>query len=793
MLEAALKNEKITPAELAEALLSFIHDIPTGGTSAEQRFYDIYKFVCDRVFGPILVGKDEKDRYHHREGGWLGEQTRWSRSSSQQKAQRRSSSSSNAAMRLPARGTNSNEKPSLETDPVVKLLGTAVGKSKSFDPPPATLIEAISTESANRPGWGFTLPFDALPKITQEAWLATFGTNPSIHSTDNTTKLLTKILRRGPQEQKELLTFLQRKDQTKQRFSMVQLSPRGFQNQGLHSPSPVKTKAGDVALDQDSPNVILGMLEYFLFLYFRFPQAKPVPKYNSVNSGMHSHSNFGQKTEPYGDTVYHFLFRKYLLYFLPYESEPNRQIGSSSDKRESELFVRTLITLWLETQGRVKPTNEVLNAINRRSLVAEPAELGLEFAYDVIQIQFNPPVRQIRQCLRSTVVHMILDPALGKSALRESSWSLPNAMEILQQPFYNHVRSSFRHASIHQSDSSPFYAALDAWLIWLEPWNVNEMNMRDFSPRQATQRIIGSTANNHAHRRRNVYYPKHNHKSRYSSVWEPYIAANLHVYATPLAIFLRRARELDFGAKKVQRSMTTLRRVFRVFTPEVVDAISRHLTGSSNLSHIVQRHNFTLGSFAPPPGPQTLSSCQNDMKALLEEIQFQHLKKVRDLDVVDRFLAYLESFFQSGVVSGEEREMHRLLERARVIVQLPPDYLPQTISQDQAMATAPKEAKEFIKNGELTDEGHRNVVMGATKISRYDVGFVGDRAKARAGTYELEILVDVSVWITEILKMKTGLDISLRPFADYRNCLAFWLLSYVFWLFVKSFFVSYYY
>ena len=83
---------------------------------------------------------------------------------------------------------------------------------------------------------------------------------------------------------------------------------------------------------------------------------------------------------------------------------------------------------------------------------------------------------------------------------------------------------------------------------------------------------------------RTLSIPRANQTSKYvESEWEFYIAANVYMYAIPFAIFLRRARELDFSPKIYERSgaMDIVQRVFRVFTPAVVDPIYRHLDAYS--------------------------------------------------------------------------------------------------------------------------------------------------------------------------------------------------------------------
>jgi len=796
MLEEALKNDKKTPAELSIIMLSYVQmELPAGGTSAESRFFRLYEPLCDRIFGAIILGKDEKDRYRHKEGGWLSERSPWNRNpviSQHQQSQTRMSRSNT----MPTVGrsntvSGTQASSSIDNDPVVKFLGPSV-KQNSSDAPLPTLIEAISSEGVNRPSWGFTFPFDALPGPLREAWLTTLetahGGSPQVLCTENTEKLLSAVLRRGPREQKDLNDFRQLKAQGHQQLSLMKLSPRGFQStlspQQMYSPKSPVLKANEEKQRQGQtcPSVILNMLEHYLFTYFRFPMSKPISKYSPAPAGVYVHSPQREK-EPYGDAVYYSLFRKYLRHFLPYEKDDNRHIALSwPENRESELFIRTLITMWLETQGKVKSTGQVVDAIidrQRRAGMREIPKLDLDVAYDLIVVRYDPPVQQIQRCIRSVIVHFILDPVLNKDTVKETGWFLSNAMTILQQPFFNYVRTTFRHASIHQSES-PFFGALEAWLIWLEPWNVNEPK-RDFSPRHATQRIMGNVSGTKVAPKRTLTIAKQNYKSRYSPEWEPYIAANIHLYATPLAIFLRRSREFDFSANKRQRSMRTIQRVFRVFTPQVVDAVSRHLSGSSGLSHLVQRNVHTLGRFAPPAGPLSLPSCQTDMKALLEEIYGQHMKKTQNLDMIEKFEAYVEGLFNYGVVAGEEREITKVLEQARLIVQLPPDYTPHAGSQQLTIstsATETQETKELVRNGKLTEEGIRSVITGAAKMDPFSVCFVGDTNNARLGTHEIPILVELAKWLSKMVEQKTGVLWNFRFIADQR-IVAVLLLSIV--------------
>ena len=325
-------------------------------------------------------------------------------------------------------------------------------------------------------------------------------------------------------------------------------------------------------------------------------------------------------------------------------------------------------------------------------------------------------------------------------------------------------------------------------------------------PGKATQTPSGPT----------MTIPKSDKKSGYSQAWESYLAANLFLYTVPLAIFLRRARELDFSPRELHRSMDVLKRVFRVYTPEVIQAltnltasINNPAPGSSTFSKTVENHRALLGDFAPSTmGDLSLSSCQSDMQGLLEEIHMQHMKRVRDLGYVDKFAAFLEGLFGHGVVSGEEVAIKSLVERARVIVGFPIGY--EMLSWDTGAASAGKGAPGTgvatselrTSQGMLTDEGRQQLLAGRYKCNPADVHYVGDKMQARLRSHELAFLVTLTTYLSHWLNVKFGLlppqtsdgsattmkqqrfqknleehgsikgrRINLRWFADYRNLL----------------------
>lgn len=295
---------------------------------------------------------------------------------------------------------------------------------------------------------------------------------------------------------------------------------------------------------------------------------------------------------------------------------------------------------------------------------------------------------------------------------------------------------------------------------------------------------------------RTLTIPRYNQASKYDVSWELYIAANVFIYTVPLAIFLRRARELDFSSGKFERSMEIVQRVFRVFPADVVSAVSRHVNSrdTPHASLQVKLHTENLGPFAPPDGPMSLSSLKADMQSLLEEIDMQHMKKVRELDTLDWLVGKLEGMLSGGVASGKEKIFETLQERAKLIAQLPVDYdiLPRKGASTITKRTDPETSCEEnlptrTKDGELSEYGREQLLLGALKFNPVDVLYCGDRMRARVGSHEISLLVDLTVWTSDALNEILGLSkiadgsfrVNLRFFADYRNSMFVAVMAYL--------------
>jgi hypothetical protein len=310
---------------------------------------------------------------------------------------------------------------------------------------------------------------------------------------------------------------------------------------------------------------------------------------------------------------------------------------------------------------------------------------------------------------------------------------------------------------------------------------VSAARTNDFAHNKATERIIGAVSGSEKNKpfAQALQFPRFHHPSKYTASWEPYIASNAYMYAVPLAIFLRKARELDFSAAKFDRSIQVVKRVFRVFTPQVVDALSFYMDSrqSSIQSPLLQTHIENLGPFAPPNGAMSLQSLEKSMQNLLEEIELQHLKIIRELNAIDWLLGKVEGLFGQGVVSGEEKDLDSLTDRAKLIALLPMDYnlLPRKRTE-KSSGTSEQHRPVRTKDGKLTKYGLDQILQGKLICNPEDIPY--DRMRSPVKSYENAYLVDMMIRASDTCNGKLGLAsgpcyddsirVNLRFLADYR-------------------------
>ena len=476
MLEEALSSTTYSPAEAALTFISFLEvELAAGGAAAETRFFKLFSLLCNRVFGEL----SKEEGFKHLVGGWLGRHVKWERPST--------SLPSSPRPRIPHRTPASST--SIETDPVVKLLGTnsmarATGVRQQQQP--LTLIEAFTKEAEHRPNVRYQFPFHAFPKSTQMAWLAVveqaLSGVPAREKliNENSIRLLGSLLRVKPLEQVSLRQYQQQKTQVKGHNRHRQLSPMQFQTRQPMSPLAGQAPVTPIK-DKDSlPMISLSMLEYYLVMFLRYPLAPaPCPPQSvstkTIRSGVPVPPP--RQTEPYGDSVYYQLFQEYTDFYVPCSIPQGHSTGFSPLLRPSELFVRITVDLWLEGQNATMWTTE--KAVKGFQERHPQSSVDLNTSFELVKATYIPPPSQISRCLHKLVARAVSDGKIldaakaitaGHRGVSPEITLLSPTMTILQLPLYNHIRNAFRYASVHAMQS-PFYSALNCWLVWLEPWN----------------------------------------------------------------------------------------------------------------------------------------------------------------------------------------------------------------------------------------------------------------------------------------------------------------------------------
>lgn len=790
MLEGLLKDDNVSnPVRISREMLEFLKtDLRNGGQQANTRFFNLVVPLCDKILGKI-GGKDES--YRQLYGGWMEEQEPWIRKQPQ-------------SIPTPTPGGPIGHLQELGSDvdpnPVVELLATAGPDNSRYDLVALTLVEALSLHAESHNEVYLEFPFLALPKSMQDAWLeiveqSSPGSHSSIESicSENDMKLLSNRLRKKPFEQQAILQFYRKK---KNRVLTPNQQYQYSNNPGLfHTPPQSPTFMTAKEDTSEDPVVFVTGLEYFLLRFLRYPLFLPNAQTakstsSSTIPGATVHHIPGQRGNThlrsgkikYGHNVYLIIFQKHLEYFLP----SNNRNDCFALQDEANLFLELIIALWFESCVRLSPEAKAQadwKETRARAKLANHVETNLNASHDLTQEHRYPYVassKLMRAGIRHVAIHLIkIVPSVENNS--PQAWNIEPFMAKLQQPFYNFIRGSLRFAG---ASSDEFFEALSIWLIWLEPWNRRPQRTRiqesgygshhyssSTGPKTATKNIISSIAGKKGMKSTiTVDTPRHDQNSKYDPSWEPYVAANLYMYLVPLAIFVRRARELDFS---VTRSFETVSKVFRVFTPELVNVLSRHLDSIQD-SRLVEQHKNLLGVFCPY-GRLQLSSLERDLRQLFEDVDSRRVKSTHQAPMI-------QTWFESGtnVFLSTDQKVVKLKERAIVIAQLPvgtnfrSTRAPNATSKGSLSPLRP----DRLPNGELSVIGREQIWKGIASCSPDEISYVGDYMRRMPNSHEPEILVLFLLLVSDFLNDCFGLNketpgrrVNLRWFADYRHLL----------------------
>ena len=186
--------------------------------------------------------------------------------------------------------------------------------------------------------------------------------------------------------------------------------------------------------------------------------------------------------------------------------------------KKSDLFIRLVIEFYFDLDHVYSTTKQALNhysasstsmkdEMEKNGLLAYSYELatllpipmkwndplsigfqgGVSSSNTFIKQNYCPQSKQAQRNTRILIDQIIRDPAIRRSCYRDTrhasgnggssssptvtGWPLQNAQTLLQPSFYNYIRTALAYGPVHVKNSS-FYSAMDAWLTWLEPWNV---------------------------------------------------------------------------------------------------------------------------------------------------------------------------------------------------------------------------------------------------------------------------------------------------------------------------------
>jgi len=784
MLEEALSSMTGDPADICRAFLLYLkNDFPIGGPDAEYRFFQkLYPLLLKSAFGPLVVMDEEAIV---QSGGWLSRQMRWNviPTSQQQQHGIRPHLMPHSASHV------------LSMDPVVHLLSPPpIAPRTEGSPANARSLFARATANTRMQPQNKTVrtnsssttvsllsliqqsydnyyeyPFLALPQETQHMLMSflqrqqqsTFGrsisnnmTRGAMDENDNESIIYSTLLQVKPVDQRGLVELFQLANFGPPATPGDESSPR---QQQLNFQKLLQQKRNTTML-------CLSAWEIYFFTFFRFPFAKTTTATAKIVQ---------QQRESYGDSVYYHLFKSYVNYYLPHIDTNNKE-DEVALRTNSELFIRLIIDFWIHGSMLTTSTEQA----------SSKAPVTLIDVYDTIPLpkncdgsatqQYHPKI--VLKGLQYLVLHLCSDIFLEQRSslchVEEENFPIHNALElsdvlsaqliILQLPTYNFIRTCLKHASpalfpSSQHNISLFLTAVEIWLIWLEPWN--------HSTTKLSAGKIFTNISSYGHQPEQHMMPKPTSPSKYSHPWQCYVASNAHIYTTLLAIFLRRAREFDFSQRNFMRSLDIVLRVTRVFTKDVCMVLQRSFSSAPSMLRrfrVLHEQNLLKGRNNNIfPTCLNLHDCQNDVRALLEEIYFQHFKNIREMNFLDRLDDKIEGLTGTGGSKHERHIIEIVKDQACSMVGLI-GYQYTANNKQQALLQGSQKSiqrlPEVAANGvTLTEKGRREILSGKKTFVPQDVKYIGDPMKARVRSYEISFLVDWCVLASNWLNFTCGL------------------------------------
>jgi hypothetical protein len=252
----------------------------------------------------------------------------------------------------------------------------------------------------------------------------------------------------------------------------------------------------DVMVKEEGLNIQLSLWEKYFMVFVRFP----------LLMGQMSQISQTSKTFSYGEKVYLHLLRDYIQYYFPHnftELDESLYREKTFDREKGKLLIRFMMEFWLERHIYTS-TKDAIAVVSSQEGENGADVTGLEWSYNLAELlmvqdkwgssssgttvhltrqKYDAPPKHAQRCIKILVEHLIADPTIARRCRGGLSgekvkdnlgghgiWPIPRIQTIVQPSLYNYVRTGLRYGPIHVTNSS-FYAALDLWLLWIEPWN----------------------------------------------------------------------------------------------------------------------------------------------------------------------------------------------------------------------------------------------------------------------------------------------------------------------------------
>ena len=227
---------------------------------------------------------------------------------------------------------------------------------------------------------------------------------------------------------------------------------------------------------------------------------------------------------------------------------------------ETELFIWLIVDQWVDIPLIINRGFDKISALYSGSRDSNyihhhhshPVSFAPKSCAEVVFLDSNSPLPTCAamECTYLLIDHLqssylggkeapylfvpLMVPVRGSSSIRSARakgdgmvcrmYTLPRALEILQQPLFDMLRALF--TKFDTISPSHQLMAMALWLRWSQPWRFYD----------SSSSIFGDT------------------QPQYSSVWRPYIAANFHFYTSLFVILLRSSVYLNVLSSTDYRS-----------------------------------------------------------------------------------------------------------------------------------------------------------------------------------------------------------------------------------------------